>query len=733
MRAPTSAELEPIVDGRPARAALPDDAERLAARVAAAALAGDTDQASSLSAALAREDAAREARGEEPSGLADNASEIVAACDGSDAFPTRAAALLGRDDLDVALQRRLQRAIASDPLELADARVSQERQFKAGAVFNRVIEPVSRLLLTGVANPIDATRTTLATLLTAHKFPEASVRERQALRAWDDWLTRHPDDPRAPEVAARAQSYRAMLENERYDRAMKGAETASEGREFERTRVLATRALQYRPGSEPAAALLEHATSELAAHDARVLESLRTQALMPAGLDPALQAAYLDMTRSSLVAPASQVAARASAWREDSAAREVGGELVFLESFAPLARGDEDGFIAGLARVPKFAARGDTIARQSAAIITDPQQNPYAFYRAATSADRSAQLKWLALGQHASGPRHRDLPRAIEYVLDVPSFAITLITFPFRLIQYPGTRAKFGQGVLQAGERYVERRPLGQHAEEVNRDLAARYATRGQPGAALRHEQALPDPDSAAVSRYREQISEQLLKSAEREPRIDMKLGFLAAVARDYANTPAGERAKTEFITQKRAVTPQRIRLTHDFLVEYPELWAPGALELNPELLDGSRRNGEIAASGVVLLGRSTIEISLEEREPVVRQLPANDFARFVARLEQVSYASLTRDERETPISDPARDAFLAAARLGVINVSDARPSARSEAVFESTHEKHGFVNARESILPVDLVLRGDIETLGLAAFPRIRLPENPADALLYD
>ena len=65
--------------------------------------------------------------------------------------------------------------------------------------------------------------------------------------------------------------------------------------------------------------------------------------------------------------------------------------------------------------------------------------------------------------------------------------------------------------------------------------------------------------------------------------------------------------------------------------------------------------------------------------------------------------------------------------------VSDARPTAHSEAVFESTHEKHGFVNARESILPVDLVLRGDIETLGLAAFPRIHLPENPADAMLYD
>jgi hypothetical protein len=732
-RAPTPAELQPLVDGRPARAALPDDSERLAARVAAAALADDTSTATARSAALAQSDAERVERGEPVSGLADNAGEVVAAGSGSVAFRAHAEAMLERDDLDPATRRRLERSIASDPLAQADARLAQERQYKAGAVFNRVVEPVSRFLISGAANPLDATRTTISTLLTAHQFPEASVRERQALRAWDEWLVRHPDDPRAPEITERAQDYRAKLASERFDRAMKGAEEASAGREFERTRILATRALQYRPGNARATELLEGATSELAAYEARARDSLRGTELLPAGLDPALQPGYLDLARKTLVAPPAEVSARASAIRASGNARASGGELVFLESLAPRARGDEDAYFARLAEVPAAAADGDTVSRQSAAILGDRQQNPYAFYRASLEAESRAQRNWILLGQHANGPRHRDLPRPIEYVLDVPAFAITLITIPIRVFQYPGTRAKFGQGVLQTGERYVDLRPQGQHAEEVHRDLAARYASRGQPGAAMRHELALPDPDADVIARYRTQISEQLLASAAREKRVDMKLAVLATVARDYADTPAGARAKDEFIAQKRAITPQRIRLTHDFLVEHPQLWAPGALELNPELLDGERSNGEIAESGVVLLGRSAIEIPLEGRDPVTRQLPADDFARFVARLEQVSYASLTRDEREVPITDPARDSFLAAARLGVTDFSDARPYAHSEAVFESTHEKHGFVNARESILPVDLVLRGDIETLGLAAFPRIRLPENPADALLYD
>jgi len=722
-----------VVEGRPAREPLPDEAERIAARAAAAALAGRTDQALARGAALEREDKMRVARGEPRSGLADNAAELVAACDGSDAFPAHAQTLLGRGDLDPALRRRLERTIANDPLERADANIAEDRQWKAGSIVNRVVEPVSKLLLTGITNPLEGVRTTLGTLLTAHRFPGASVRERRALGAWDEWLTRHPDDPRAPEIRERAQRYREKLHDERYERALAGAEDALENRELERARVLAGRALQSRPDSARASAILESAESGIVAADARVRASLALDTVSPPTLDASSRSAYAELAREALVARAEAVSARAGAWRSDGAPAEVGGELAFLESFGPLARGDEDGFFAGLRAVPDAAPRGDTIVRQAGAIVADPAQNPYAYYLAATSADRRAQLAWLALGPHANGPKPRDLPRPIEYLLDVPAFFISLATFPVRLIQYPSVRPRFGESVLLTGERYTERRPQGQHAEQVDRDLASRYAERGQPGAALRHEQALPDPDREAIARYREQVAEQMLSGAARERRIDMKLALLAAVARSYSDTAAGARARTEFIAEKAAITPQRIRLTHDFLVEHPELWAPGALELNPDLLDGARRNGEIAESGVVLLGRSAIEISLEDRDPVVRELPADDFARFVARLEQVSYASLTRDPRETPSADPARDAFLASARLGVVDAPDVRPSARSEAVYESTHEKHGFVNARESVLPVDLVLRGDIESLGLAAFPRIRLPQAPADALLYD
>jgi hypothetical protein len=41
-------------------------------------------------------------------------------------------------------------------------------------------------------------------------------------------------------------------------------------------------------------------------------------------------------------------------------------------------------------------------------------------------------------------------------------------------------------------------------------------------------------------------------------------------------------------------------------------------------------------------------------------------------------------------------------------------------------------VRGRESILPFDLVFRGDVQGLSLGAFPRWRPPKPTPDAFLY-
>ena len=118
---------------------------------------------------------------------------------------------------------------------------------------------------------------------------------------------------------------------------------------------------------------------------------------------------------------------------------------------------------------------------------------------------------------------------------------------------------------------------------------------------------------------------------------------------------------------------------------------------------------------------------------PVISQRqPVGHFARFSSLLEETSYLRLVGDDRELAEPNPTRDLFLERARLGLLELPDTRLAAGSRAVYRSSNEKHGGMRRRESILPVELVLRGGLEDLGLAAFPRVRLPSQSPDAFLY-
>jgi hypothetical protein len=732
-RAPTPAEWSSLEPAHAAREPLPDDAEAIASRLAAAALADRRRDAEAEAAALAREDAAREASGEKPSGLSDNAAELLAAFDGPERFAARADSLLHRGDLDPALRRRVEIARDSTPLAVANTRMNEELRFKLGSLFNRIAEPLSTMMLTGALNPITAARGAISTLLTVYQFQSASPREREALHEYDEWLARHPEAPGRPEVAAHADALRAKLAQERTHRDLRGAELAADRKDWQVVDLLADRALRQSPDDAEARGYSRRAKAELADVDRRARRSLSVDSLVPESLSPELEARYLALARTAAAAPPARVAAEARAFESAGAPAALAPELRLLESFEPLARGDEDATREALERVPRPWGAPDTASRQAGALLGDPFGNAWGRYLAAESADTRDRARWLALGRFANGFPRRDLWRPLEIALDVPSLATTIAVFPLRIIQYPNARTHFGAGVLVAGERYVASHPDGVHAEEVHAELESLYDLHGQPSAALRHAEARRSRDEKKIAAYRARVAEQLLAAADKQDRVDLRLAYLATVLRDFPDTPSAKPARAKFIAERADASPQHIRLTHDFLVEHPALWGPGALGLAPELLDGKGSNGEIAERGVTLLGKSVIKIELEDGEPIETRLSNENFTRFVALLDEQSREKLATDDREKAVPDAARDAFFGASRLGLADSADARVGARSEAVYESTHEKYGFVRARESILPVDLVLQGDLSTLGLSAFPRIRLPEPSPDALLYE
>ncbi len=719
-RGPAPSELDPLVQERAPRPTLPDRAERSVGRLAALVLAND------LGAAEARLESLRHGP---HTGLVDNAEDLLNSALGPSTYVERAALMLDRDDLDPALRLRLETHLAEQPLRRADRSLADDRRYKAGAVFNRAVVPLSRLASGATLDPIQTVRSTVASIRVLLSFPVMTPRERKALREWEEFLAQDPDAPEAAEVARRVEEYRTRRTRYWHAKAVEAAERGLAAGSPEAALAHLDRADRLIPESPEALRMRREAISQSQHRDRALRESYGSDRLGAEGLDPAAQREFASLAVALLSEPPARIGARATAWKRERDPGALSDELAFVGSLAARESGDEDGFTRQLAEVA--SARDSNMARHAGAFLASLDQNPYAFYRSAVRADSRERFNWILFGRR-SLPSRRGWRAPFQIVLDLPGRVLSFVTSPLRMLRYPGIRRSFGDGVLLTGERYLARFPDGVHAAEVHARLEPLYAQRSRWIRALEHHEGgeLVDPDR--VRDYREKTAEYSLLAAQSQPRIDVQVSLLRAVIVDYADTEAAEEAREALREVMTRVSAQRIRISRGFLLEFPELWAPAALGLRPELLDGERANGEIAEDGIVLLGRNYVEISLEDRDPLVRPIPPQRFARFVALLEESSYRELATDAREEPHPDPQRDLFFERARLGLLDTPDLRPSARSQAEFLSTQEKYGGVVARESILPVELVVRGDLDRLGLAAFPRIRLPEPEPDAFLY-
>ena len=726
------AERSPLVYESAPRSPLPDDVERSAGRLAALALANRPDNAAEMLDAIEAYDAAAEARGGQPSGLADNGLDLLYALNGSDGYLDHAQALLKDPDLDPVLRRRLERSIEEQPLHIAEKRLHEDRMYKIGTVFNRLSAPVVRFFMGGVLSVVEATRAALTSLLVVHQFPEATTQERQALVAYQEFVERYPDAPESEWVEEKIELYEGQLREQLHEKALAAAERAMEAGGPEATVAHLDRADRLIPDDKHARKLRERAETALQKRDALIQESLGARSVVGIPLDAEAAAEFEQLARAVLEAPPDDVARHARAWEDRHEAGPLWDEVRFLQAYWYLARDEEDEFFDAMKDIAELDPRRSTMARHASWAMRDPEQNPYAYYLAARRSDRGERIRWIWLGRFANGPPKRDLPRPVEWLLGLPGLASSIVSMPVRLAQYSGARAQFGGGVLLAGERYIAHFPEGNHAEEVHRELESLYAARKSWSQALEHHRGHMHPDPEKIAWYREEIAKRTLAAAERHPRVDVRASIYRSVMSEYSDTPQAETARRELQKLITTASPQHIRLSKDFLLEYPELWAPGALGLKKELLDGDKDNGEMADEGITLLGLTLVEISLVGKKPVVHKVPPERFTHFIAALELASYRRLVTDERELPDPDPQRDLFFERARLGLLDEPDMRPSARSDAVFLSTTEKYGKIRPVESLLPVEIVLKGGLEDFGLAAFPRVRLPGETADAFLY-
>jgi hypothetical protein len=311
-----------------------------------------------------------------------------------------------------------------------------------------------------------------------------------------------------------------------------------------------------------------------------------------------------------------------------------------------------------------------------------------------------------------------------------------VLGLPSRLLAHPHGRSE-KRAAAALARRYLEQLPDGAHAGEVRTWLREYEAKRGNAVAAVALAEGGGDVDEQERAKLREDAADQLVAAAGRERTRSGRVQLLARAADLFPETKAAHDARAQVRAELERATPQRIQVSRQYLVENPEVAGPRGFALQPGLLDERPANGELHADGVSLIGGRWIELSYVGREgkdgtAEVRRFEVNDahLARIAAVLEESALRRTRVDRDATFAPDAGRETFFERARLGI---ADETPTGGdSEFEFRGMREMYGIVRGRESILPVELVIQSGLEDFGFGAFPRIRMPRETADQILY-
>jgi hypothetical protein len=203
------------------------------------------------------------------------------------------------------------------------------------------------------------------------------------------------------------------------------------------------------------------------------------------------------------------------------------------------------------------------------------------------------------------------------------------------------------QSIIDRGEEVLAREPGSPEVPAVHRRLADAYERAGAYGRAIMHLRALPDPDTKRITKLEEKLADDLLAQAERGGGNPV---LLQGIVRHFGTTDAAEKARTRLAALPAAGA---LTLGRDVLRANPALLAPSALDLDPQLLDGDRENGEIAEGGITLAdGELRVELERPgetETHDDVRRLTPEAYARGRAAAEDALYARLLTADRRDP------------------------------------------------------------------------------------
>lgn len=643
---------------------------------------------------------------------------------------------------DHSVEARLGQAVGDDPLGLARRRRLDTWEVYWARTFNAVAKTVGQSVTSGfVLAPVQLATTTGHYLASFSNDEPLPLTGRQELALHKEYLARHSDAENAEAIEKRVAKNQARLVSTMHKRRLRAARAAQDSGRHRVAIAESKRALAW--GHHEDAVEIQQVSEQKLNKELKLLgQSLQAsdqQAFRHGDQWDANLATELLLTSSRKEPLSEETLEVVKKHAYQNGPRS--GESLYIFATVQKEAGFEDESWRTLRHLAKQDHGESPMARHANHSLNDPWQNPYKSYRSMISERRNQKWQWRVLGGYATGSKYPNLPRPVSYALEGPGIATTVATSPFRMIfANLGKEPDFQRPAAVLGYRYIELNPRGTHSREVMLWLFDYEQKRGNHAAALRLADFLPETQSEERHALAEAASSQALTAANRAKRTDYRNHILRQTSTEYPDTEAGVVAGKEVRLALIHSSPQKIRMTRDFLKQNPRVSGDSGLGLNPDLINGELKDGELHPAGVSLLGGRKLQFNLvkhgqtEDDPPSVidKQVSQERMSKLASSLEETTHRNQLLDQDDLLDPDADRDRFLERARVGLTNKKDHRPSAQSTYVYKSMRERYGLVRGRDSILPFDLVVQGNFQDLGLGAFPRWRNPEETPDAFLY-
>src|SRR5262245_27029620 len=412
-------------------ALVPDAADRTVVEAAHAALLSRPEEATRAVRRLEAIDTVLEAADEPPTGLVPAATDLAnATLDDRTAHRSATENLLERSDLDPALRARLEITEHDDPLVLARDRLHEDWLLEFGRAFNAMAEPLGSSITTFTLAPYRLARSVVNYALALHEREPLPLRQRQALAHWKTFLAQHPDAPEAGELAPRVEAAEGRWQRTLRNRDLRAAKQALAEERYSLALVQADRALRRMPEDPEATQVRDAAAMGLLGERELQRSSLQTAP----DLDPAQDAAAQRAIAVALLRSRNDAAPPVEAVDSEG---PLSDEARFAQAISLGERGQEDAMWSELDELASEDPESSNMARHAAALVASPEANPHRAFEDARLTDGVAHARWVALGPFAGGPRKRNLPRPIEWLVDLPSMAQSLMSLPVRLVQLP--------------------------------------------------------------------------------------------------------------------------------------------------------------------------------------------------------------------------------------------------------------------------------------------------------